>query len=64
VLKLADGNKQKGFKMYKYILIFLSIFALTACDDRYRYPCQDPKNKNNPECTQLICEQTRECPKI
>lgn len=50
--------------MHKYILIFLSLFVLTACEDRYRYPCQDPNNKNSPACSQQICDETRECPKI
>lgn len=50
--------------MNKYMLIaFLSIF-LTACQDRYRYPCQDPKNINSPECSVQNCEITKECPKI
>lgn len=27
-----------------------------GCEDRYRYPCQDPANKDNPECNRPACE--------
>jgi hypothetical protein len=34
------------------LLVFLA--SLTACADRFRYPCQDPANTNKTECQ---CEQ-------
>jgi len=31
----------------RYLLILL---LLAGCEDRFRYPCQDNKNWNKPEC--------------
>jgi hypothetical protein len=50
--------------MHKYILILVSLFALVGCQDRYRYPCQDPENHGKPECSKEICNETKECPKV
>jgi hypothetical protein len=44
------------------VLIILSIFGLMGCQDRYRYPCQNPANKHTLECTIEICKETRSCP--
>ena len=35
---------------------------LTGCDDRFRYPCQNPTNWNNVECKPPICTATGKCP--
>jgi hypothetical protein len=35
---------------------------LTACDQYYRYPCQDPANWENSECKNPLCEVNRDCP--
>ena len=43
-------------------ILFCIMGSLMGCSDRYRYPCQDPKNKNNPECSKEYCELSRECP--
>ena len=47
--------------MIKYTLILLPLL-LTACDTRYRYPCQDPSNWDTPECKKPICEVNKDCP--
>jgi hypothetical protein len=40
----------------------LSMFPFFAgCEDTYRYPCQDPANKDNPECNRPICEADGMC---
>jgi len=37
--------------------ILLSTLAiLSGCEDRYRYPCQDPKNWNSAECQKPQCD--------
>ena len=36
--------------------------VLIACSDRYRYPCQDPLNWNEPDCKPPICTATGTCP--
>lgn len=50
--------------MSVYQIWFLSVLLvlLTGCEDRYRYPCQDPKNWSNSECKPPICTATGTCP--
>ena len=49
-----------------YCIWGLSILLvlLTGCDDRYRYPCQDPKNWSDPDCKPPICTATGTCPEM
>lgn len=35
---------------------------LAGCEDRFRYPCQDPKNWDAPDCKPPICTATGTCP--
>jgi hypothetical protein len=44
----------------KYIVIAMLIF-LVGCEDRYRYPCQDPKNWDSAECNPPICTASGTC---
>ena len=44
----------------KYLVIVMMI-VLTGCEDRYRYPCQDPKNWDSPECNPPICTASGTC---
>jgi hypothetical protein len=41
-------------KMKRVAILSLTLLALSACSDRFRYPCQDPANSNKTECQ---CEQ-------
>jgi hypothetical protein len=47
-----------------YEIWFLSVLlvVLTGCEDRFRYPCQDPKNWVNVECKAPICTAAGTCP--
>jgi len=47
-----------------YCIWGLSILLvlLTGCEDRFRYPCQDPQNWQNTECKPPICTATGTCP--
>jgi len=36
--------------------------VLNACEDRFRYPCQDPKNWETEACKAPICTATGTCP--
>ena len=38
------------------------LVLLTGCDDRFRYPCQNPTNWSNPECKPPVCTATGTCP--
>jgi hypothetical protein len=44
----------------RYLLLLLLL--LTACDDRYRYWCQDPKNFSAKRCQRPDCLFTQDCP--
>jgi hypothetical protein len=50
----------------KYTIIALTfvslIFTLSGCQDRYRYPCQDPNNWETPRCKKPQCDITKDCP--
>ncbi len=35
---------------------------LVGCEDRFRYPCQDPINWGKDECKPPICTATGTCP--
>lgn len=43
------------------VVVFLMV-TLTGCEDRFRYPCQDPANWEKPECKPPICTATVTCP--
>jgi len=45
----------------KAVFLILTALLLVGCEDRYRYPCQDPANKNNEECTRPLCEADGFC---
>jgi hypothetical protein len=45
------------------ILLILSLALLVAaCEDRYRYYCQDPKNFSAKRCQKPDCLFTQDCP--
>ena len=43
----------------KYLILLL---FLVACEDRYRYFCQDPKNFVAKRCQRPDCLFTQDCP--
>ena len=51
-------------KITKYIMLFVGVLVLSGCQERYRYPCQDPPRHHEYQCKPEICEETRTCPKI
>lgn len=64
--------KKRGLIVYNYpmkkisaiALACLLMLSLTGCDlNRYRYPCQDPKNWEIAECTPPQCEASQTCTK-
>ena len=42
-------------------VLFLTALLLVGCEDTYRYPCQDPANKDKSECTRPDCEADGMC---
>ena len=46
----------------KYLVLLL-LPLLVACEERYRYPCQDPENWGKSECKPPVCEVDGNCTK-
>ena len=46
------------------ITILLLILFLTACDQRYRYYCQDPDHWGEKPCKPPACVVTETCPDV
>ena len=44
----------------RYVIVL--IFLLVACDDRYRYFCQSPKNFAAKQCQRPDCLFSQDCP--
>lgn len=45
----------------KYLLLLIPLF-LWGCEERYRYPCQDPENWQTKECQRPYCSANGTCP--
>lgn len=50
--------------MTKIAMMCLMAVLAAGCEDRFRYPCQDPKNWENAECKPPICTATGTCPEM
>lgn len=46
----------------KTLALILAMLALVGCEDRYRYPCQNPDNFHKPDCQKPKCLFTQQCP--
>ena len=46
----------------KKLLLLSLLLAVMGCEDRYRYPCQDPKNWAQKRCQRPDCLFTQDCP--
>ena len=45
----------------KAAFLVLTALLLVGCEDTYRYPCQDPANKDKAECNRPACEGDGMC---
>lgn len=45
----------------KYLLLILIPFFI-GCQERYRYPCQDPENWEKKICQKPFCSANGTCP--
>ena len=45
----------------KYLLLSLLVL-LAGCEERFRYPCQQPSNWGSPECQRPLCAVNGTCP--
>jgi len=46
----------------KLLAATITMLMLLGCQDRYRYPCQNPDNFGKPECQKPKCLFTQQCP--
>ena len=46
----------------KYLYLLLALPLLMACEERYRYPCQDPDNWSEKFCKKPYCSANGTCP--
>jgi hypothetical protein len=46
----------------KLAAILLILSSLTACEERFRYYCQDPANWAQKRCQRPDCQFTQDCP--
>jgi hypothetical protein len=56
----------KDRTLFKITLAILALPVVIAagCQERYRYPCQDPKNWDQEMCQKPLCEVHRQCPDL
>jgi hypothetical protein len=47
--------------MKKLIALTILTVTLVGCEERYRYPCQDPANWTKDECYHPKCEVDGQC---
>ena len=45
----------------KYLSLLL-LSLLVACQENYRYPCQDPENWDTKQCKKPYCSANGTCP--
>lgn len=48
--------------MVKILAVLAAILVLTGCQERYRYPCQDPQNWEEKMCKKPYCSANGTCP--
>lgn len=46
----------------KHVLALIALLGLSACQEHYRYPCQNPDNFALAECQKPKCLFTQMCP--
>ena len=45
----------------KYLILLVPLLLL-GCEERYRYPCQDPDNWEQKQCKKPYCQANGTCP--
>jgi hypothetical protein len=47
-----------------FAVLALPVLMVAGCEQKYRYPCQDPDNWKAAECQKPLCEVNRDCADI
>lgn len=48
--------------MVKLFFVSVLLLSLAGCNDQFRYPCQDPRNWEEPFCKKPMCSSNGTCP--
>jgi hypothetical protein len=54
--------RDRKLLIFASILLVLPLSLAFIGGDKFRYPCQNPKNWEKEECKMPICDVTRTCP--
>lgn len=46
----------------KYTFVLLAAVLFAGCQERFRYPCQQPSKWEQPECQRPLCSINGTCP--
>ena len=46
----------------KKLLLLVPLLLLSGCEERYRYPCQDPEHWGEKQCKKPFCSANGTCP--
>lgn len=56
-------NDKTLLKLVVFILALPVVFA-AGCNQKFRYPCQNPENWETVQCQKPLCEVNRDCPDL
>jgi hypothetical protein len=52
----------KNYYKLAIAALAIPIFIAAGCEQKFRYPCQDPANWETEQCKKPLCEVNRDCP--
>jgi hypothetical protein len=56
------GANMNNYYKLAIAILALPIFIAAGCNQKFRYPCQDPANWETEQCKKPLCEVNRDCP--
>ena len=56
-------NDRTLFKLTIFVLALPVVFA-AGCEQKFRYPCQNPDMWTSAQCQKPLCEVNRDCPDL
>jgi hypothetical protein len=56
------GANMNNLAKLAIAILAIPIFIAAGCEQKFRYPCQDPANWEKESCKKPLCEVNRDCP--
>jgi hypothetical protein len=56
------GANMNNYYKLAIAILALPIFIAAGCEQKFRYPCQNPANWEEEGCKKPLCEVNRDCP--